>query len=74
MTQKRISMTESKLADIKRAAFENGKVHAESLLKVENMQLKNSQITAINKLIEEAGRVMSRAGYMLGKLNGDNSR
>ena len=37
-------------------------------------QIKVEQVNAVNKLIEESGRVLSRAGYLLGKLNGDNSR
>lgn len=32
------------------------------------------QLQAAAKLMEEAGRIMSRAGYMIGKINGDNSR
>lgn len=35
---------------------------------------KLAQLQATVKLVEEAGRVLSRAGYMIGKLNGDNSR
>ena len=43
-------------------------------MKIQRDVDKLAQVQAVTKLLEEAGRIMSRAGYMLGKLNGDNSR
>ncbi len=37
-------------------------------------QIKVDQVRAATELMEQAGRIMSRAGYMIGKINGDNSR
>ena len=51
-----------------------GKLAAEQNLSFEMKQAKLAQQQAAAKLMEEAGRIMSRAGYMIGKINGDNSR
>ncbi len=40
----------------------------------ETQEVKLAQIRAATELLEQAGRIMSRAGYMIGKINGDNGR
>lgn len=44
---------------------------------IQATQMTREKIEALHaatKLIEESGRMMSRAGYMVGKILGDNSR
>lgn len=59
-------------------AFSNGKrlgAHEkEQELKHEFAVAKLQQMQAAAKLAEEVGRMASRIGYMIGKINGDNSR
>lgn len=67
-------MAKQTIADKLAAADFNGYVRGKRETEQRFSELKQAQVQAITKLIEESGRVMSRAGYMLGKLNGDNSR
>lgn len=55
-------------------AFYEGKNAAQAELKEQFASAKLAQMQAAVKLMEEAGRVMSRAGYMIGKINNDIGR
>lgn len=60
------------------AAFERGLFKGAEAAKLsmeqEYKQAKLQQMQAAAKLLEEMGRMASRFGYMIGKINGDNSR
>lgn len=56
------------------AAQEQGRQTAKKELAHEFSNARLQQMQAAVKLLEEAGRLMSRAGYMVGKINQDNSR
>lgn len=70
----RMSELDSIVADAKHQAFHEGVKAAEEQLKNQYSAAKLAQMQAAAKLMEEAGRVMSRAGYMVGKINNDNGR
>lgn len=70
----RIAELDSIVAEAKFKAFHEG---VEAARKEHSAQLsaaKLAQQQVAAKLMEEAGRIMSRAGYMIGKINGDNGR
>lgn len=52
------------------AGYQRCKRELEATFKQEKL----AQIQAVTQLLEQAGRIMSRAGYLIGKLNGDDSR
>lgn len=69
--------TQRQLTDYQEQLVDSGYQRARSDMQVLRNRLdsvKTAQVQAVTKFLEEAGRIMSRAGYMLGKLNGDNSR
>jgi hypothetical protein len=53
---------------------ERGRIATENRYDESFTAQKREAYAAATKLLEEAGRLMSRAGYMIGKINGDNSR
>jgi hypothetical protein len=56
------------------AAYNRGRAKAQEEMAAQFASAKLAQLQAAAKLMEEAGRIMSRAGYMIGKINGDNNR
>lgn len=54
--------------------YEYGLVAREQLLKEQFQSAKLQQLQAAAKLMEECGRMASRIGYMVGKINGENGR
>lgn len=52
----------------------NGASAKEEEIRNQFYNAKLEQLKAAAKLMEEAGRIMSRAGYMVGKINQDQSR
>lgn len=56
--------------------IQEGYVHGYQVAQKESTVIyqKAQAMAAATKLMEEAGRMMSRAGYMIGKVNNDNSR
>lgn len=72
------ALHQAELERVAHQAFLNGKRtgHEEKLqeLKHEFAVAKLQQMQAAAKIAEEVGRMASRLGYMIGKINGDNSR
>lgn len=50
-------------------AYSKGWKDAEDANNLQLMQARTAQALAAAKLMEEAGRIMSRAGYMIDKIN-----
>jgi hypothetical protein len=73
-----VAELETRIGEARLAGYQAG-IHAgdeaaSGRYKYQLEQAKLQQAHAAIKLMEEAGRIMSRAGYMIGKINGDNSR
>lgn len=58
--------------------FHNRQHHAQGYQRAKTelapVEAKLDNIKATTALLEQAGKVMSRAGYLIGKVNHDNSR
>lgn len=72
MTSRRYS--DSQLDAIKITAYGQGLKDAELTLKAQKEALHLDQVKAVTDLIRATTENLSKAGYLIGKLNKDNSR
>ena len=67
-------MNAKQIADRESKAYSEGvkagRIAAEVLLRNDRNQLQLETLRAIIPLLQEAGKMMSRAGYMIGKASG----
>lgn len=59
----------NQLAYVEQTAYKRGQLDAQEFLATQTQPAKLAQIKAATDLMEQAGKIMSRAGYMIGKIN-----